>query len=351
MNKPANLKFIILILFLFASPFILNSCAKPKKQTADKKIEIKKSFYSMGTFWEIKVVSADKNKAKDMEAVNLAIKRVKELDGILSNFKPSSNVSLINEYSGIKPVKANPDLLKLLKLSLKFYRLTDNSFDVAIGPIMKIWGFYDKKYTVPSGIKIKKAVFLSNPSFIEINKNTVFLKKRGMMLDFGGDGEGYGIDEALFVLEKHGIKNALINGGGQITAIGKNINGKNWKIGPLNPLYKNGVIKVIKVKNASVETSANYENHFFYKGKYYGHIMNPKTATPANTSFLSDTVIVRNTDFKLPSTVADALSCAFFILHRKEIAAVMKKLGGHIKVILVKRLGKSRLKIYTLKNY
>ncbi|RZD15444.1 MAG: FAD:protein FMN transferase [Candidatus Acidulodesulfobacterium ferriphilum] len=347
MNKSAKL--IIIVILLSASAFILNSCGKSDKKTAGKKVEIKKSFYSMGTFWEIKVISTNKNKSRDLKTISLAIKRVRKLDGILSDFKPSSNVSLINKYSGIKPIKANPDLLKLLKLSLKFYRLTDNSFDVAIGPVMKIWGFYDKKYTVPDETNIKKTIFLSNPQFIKINGKTVFLEKKGMMIDFGGDGEGYGIDEALFVLKKYGIKNALVNGGGQITAIGKDINGKRWSVGLLDPLNRNKIIKVIKLTNASVETSANYENRFFYKGKYYGHIMNPITGTPVKTNTLSDTVIVENKDFRYPSTVADALSCSFFILNKNRISAVIKKLNKPLKVIIIKKMNKSHLKIYALK--
>ena len=340
-----RIKLIILISFLLSSVFILNSCVKYKKKTVPKKIEIKKSFYSMGTFWEIKVISTVKNRKKDLKAINLAIKRVKKLDDILSDFKPSSNVSVINKYSGIKPVRANPYTLSLLKMSLKFYGLTENSFNAAIGPVMKIWGFYDKKYTVPSKAEIKKALFLSNISFIKINKNTVFLKRKGMMLDFGGDGEGYGIDEALFVLKKYGIKNAMINGGGQITAIGKNLKGKGWKIGLLNPLNKDKIIKIIRLKNESVETSANYENRFSHKGKYYGHIMDPNTGYPVDGNTLSDTVIVQNRYFRYPSTVADALSCSFFILDKNQITAVIKKINMPVKVIIIKRAGgKSGLK-------
>ena len=347
MNR--TIKLLFLIFFIFSFSVILNSCAKNSKKAAPKKIEIKKSFYSMGTFWEIKVVSDVKQREKDLRAVNFAIRRVKELDDILSDFRPSSNVSIINKYSGIKPVKANRYTLSLLKMSIKFQGLTENSFDVAIGPIMKIWGFYDKKYTVPSKAEIKKALFLSNPSFIKINNDTVFLKKKGMMLDFGGDGEGYGIDEALFVLKKYGIKNAMINGGGQITAIGKNLKGKSWKVGLLNPLNKNKIIKIIRLKNESIETSANYENRFAYKGKYYGHIMNPKTGYPVDGNTLSDTVIVKNKYFRYPSTVADALSCSFFILNKSRISAVIKKLNKPIKVIIIKKTDKSQLKIYTLK--
>ena len=347
MNKSAKL--IIIVIFLFASAFILNSCDKSNKKTADKKIEIKKSFYSMGTFWEIKVISTNKNKSRDLKTIGLAIKRVKKLDEILSDFKPSSNVSLINKYSEIKPVKANPDLLRLLKLSLQFYRLTDNSFDVAIGPVMKIWGFYDKKYAVPDETNIKKAVFLSNPRFIKTNGKTVFLEKKGMMIDFGGDGEGYGIDEALAVLKRRGVKNALINGGGQITAIGKNVKGESWKVGLLNPLNKNKIIKIIRLSSASIETSANYENRFLYKGKYYGHIMNPKTGYPVDGNTLSDTVIVKNKYFRYPSTVADALSCSFFILDKNQIAGVIKKLNKPVKIIIIKKTNKSQLKIYMLK--
>ena len=350
MNKTTKLKLIILISFLLSSVFILNSCAKYKKKAAPKKIEIKKTFYSMGTFWEIKAVSTVKNREKDLKAVNLAIKRVKKLDDTLSGFKPSSNVSIINKYSGIKPVKANRYTLGLLKMSLKFHGLTENSFNAAIGPVMKIWGFYDKKYIVPSRAKIKNALFLSNPSFIKINKNTVFLERKGMMLDFGGDGEGYGIDEALFVLKKYGIKNAMINGGGQITAIGTNLKGKGWKVGLLNPLNKNKIIKIIRLKNESIETSANYENRFSYKGKYYGHIMNPKTGYPVDGNTLSDTVIVKNKYFSYPSTVADALSCSFFILNKNQISAVIKKLNKPVKVITIERgRKKSQLKIYGLK--
>lgn len=345
MNK--HIKLITLILFLCTFSLILSSCAKKGGGTIPKKIEIKKTFYSMGTFWEIKVVSTKQNRLKDLKTVDLAIKRVKKLDDVLSDFKASSNVSLINRYSGIKPVKADPDLLTLLKISLKFYKLTYNVFDVAIGPTMKIWGFYNKHYTIPSKKAIVRAVYLDNPQFIKIRGKTVFLEKKGMMLDFGGDGEGYGIDKALDTLTSHGIKNALVNGGGQITAIGRDANGRRWKVGLLDPLDRTKIIKVIRLTNASVETSANYENHFFYKGKYYGHIMNPATGMPAETDTLSDTIIVKNKDFKFPSTVADALSCSFFILNKKQISNVINKFKKPVEVILIKKL-KGHLEIYNL---
>ena len=164
-----------------------------------------------------------------------------------------------------------------------------------------------------------------------------------------GDGEGYGIDEALAVLKRRGVKNALINGGGQITAIGKNVKGESWKVGLLNPLNKNKIIKIIRLSNASIETSANYENRFLYKGKYYGHIMNPKTGYPVDGNTLSDTVIVKNKYFRYPSTVADALSCSFFILDKNQIAGVIKKLNKPVKIIIIKKTNKSQLKIYMLK--
>lgn len=171
-----------------------------------------------------------------------------------------------------------------------------------------------------------------------------------MMLDFGGDGEGYGIDEALAVLMRRGIQNALINGGGQITAIGRNINGKKWSVGLLDPLNRNKIIKVIKITNASVETSANYENRFFYKGKYYGHIMNPATGMPVRSDTLSDTIIVENKYFKLPSTIADLFSCSFFILSKKQIANVINKFQKPVEVILIKKVN-GHIKIYDLSSH
>ncbi len=347
MNK--YIKLIIIILFFSASPLILSSCAKNKRDIISKKIEITKTFYSMGTFWEIKVISTHKDRLKDLRAIGLAVRRVRELDGILSDFKAYSNVSLINEYAGIKPVKAAPDLLTLLRISLRFYKPTYNVFDVAIGSTMKIWGFYDKHYRIPSKRAIARSVYLDNPLFVKIHGRTVFLEKKGMMLDFGGDGEGYGIDEALAVLMSHGIQNALINGGGQITAIGRNINGEKWSVGLLDPLNRNKIIKVIKLTNASVETSANYENRFFYKGKYYGHIMNPATGMPVRSDTLSDTVIVENKYFRFPSTIADLFSCSFFILSKEQISNVINKFQKPVEVILIKKV-KGHLKIYDLSS-
>ncbi|WP_419315681.1 FAD:protein FMN transferase [Candidatus Acidulodesulfobacterium sp. H_13] len=119
--------------------------------------------------------------------------------------------------------------------------------------------------------------------------------------------------------------------------------------GLLDPLDRNKIIKVIRLTNSSVETSANYENHFFYKGKSYGHIMNPATGMPAETDTLSDTIIVKNKDFKFPSTVADALSCSFFILNKKQISNVINKFKKPVKVILIKKL-KGHLEIYNLSS-
>ena len=218
---------------------------------------------------------------KVMDAV---FNRIKELSDKLSHYEDDSQLSMLNRDGHIED--ADPSLVEVMKKALHYYELTDGVFDVTVYPIIDLFKkSFHSKNAPPSQKEIDKVLQFVGSDKIEINGPDIKLKKRGMKITLDGLAKGYIVDRASELLLSHGIKNHLINAGGDIKAVGLRGDGKRWKVAIQDPSKKKKYIDVIELSNASVATSGNYENYFDSE-KMYHHITNPKTGLSpvSNTS-------------------------------------------------------------------
>jgi len=278
-----------------------------------------------GTF--IEVTSPYKN------AAQVVFSTMKELDKVFNVYDKESQLSLINAKAGNAPVKASGDLIELLKLAKQLYKLTDGAFDPSIGKIVFYWKekMGNKRLKdFPGDDELNSIMEFKGMDLVEINedKNTVFIKKKGLILDLGGIAKGYMIDRAVQALKKNNIDSALINAGGDMFCLGRR-NHKPWNIGIRNPKTLSGILNTLHIADEAIATSGDYEQFFEYDGKAYSHIINPVTGLPVQSSVRSVTVIAHN------ATTADGLSTAFFVMGKEKIQEFLKDNRSNLKVILV----------------
>lgn len=261
----------------------------------------------MGTIVEITVAFDDEKRAN--EAIDAGFKEIKRLEQLMSTYIPDSNLSRINDSAGVSPVKADREVLYLIKKGIELGDLTNGAFNIAVGPLVKLWGIPDKREFIPSKKEIEQLLPITDYHNIKIDeeKGEVFLKKKGMRIDLGGIAKGYAADRAITVLKEKGIDNTIVAVAGDVKAIGKRPDGKAWHIGVKHPREKEKLLGTVDISDMAVSTSGDYERFFIKDGILYHHIFDPRTGEPARKS-QSATVVAGE------GIVSDALSTGVFVL-------------------------------------
>ncbi len=284
-----------------------------------KETRLKESSLLMGTVVEITVQHKDATAAR--KVIQDTFDEGKRIENLLSIYKKGSEISMVNLKAGLEEVKVSGDSLYLIEKALYYSELSDGAFDITVGPLIELWGFNGGKRKVPRKSTIKKALALINYRKVTINreKSTVKLEKPGMKIDLGAIAKGYAVDRMIAVLENKGIKEAIVNAGGDIYALGNPAGKGGWEIGIRNPRKRSEIIDVIKLKDKAIATSGDYEQFFFAAGRRYSHIMDPRTGLPAS-GVVSVTVIAQT------AMAADALSTTLFVLGKEEGEKLIKGL-------------------------
>ena len=307
MIQKLNIKimknFISIILIL-----LLASCSKSKNYNAELKGK------TMGTYYIINVIEVP-NSLKIENIKSEIEKTLNLINSTLSNWDPNSEITKLNNEKKIGKIKISNDLKEVLKQA---NIINDNSygyFDVTLDPLIELWGFgYKNKKThnIPSQKEINNALLLVNQKELyEISSvnNEFYKKNKDLKLNLSSIAKGYGIDQIGKKLETLGLRNYLINIGGDLLAKGNNKNKKNWIIGIENPNLKEKLVKeIINVSNKGIASSGDYKNFFVRNGKKFSHIINPKTGKPIAHKTKSVTVVSNN------ATNADGWATAFLAM-------------------------------------
>ena len=298
-----------------AALFILlgNSCDRNKLQAFR---EARVSLYTIVT---ITVYSESEQKAK--AAIDATYTELDRLGRLLNFYSEDSEVSMINRFSGIKPVKVSTDTLDVIDRALYISRSTDGAFDITIGPIVKLWDF--EKKILPGEKAIKEKLYLVNYRNVVVDtvNSTVFLRKKGMQIDLGGIEKGYAAERAVEVLKKNGITAGIIAVGGEVKPFGTKPDSGIWRVGIKNPHQKDKndeIIAIVKLADEAISTSGGYEKFFIKDGKLYHHILDPSTGYPVYEC-QSVSVIAKN--------APDGFPTGIFVLGPQKGLKILKKLG------------------------
>ncbi|MCP4644696.1 MAG: FAD:protein FMN transferase [bacterium] len=267
---------------------------------------------AMGTQFEFTLYAREGDTSTgDLAAIaEQAFAAVDALEGRISRYQPTSQLTYLNNHAAEKAVRVAPDIRDLLVFVKKMYEETDGAFDPTVGPLIKLWGFYKGEGRLPTQDELDKALASVGMDKVAINadERTAEFLVDGMMLDFGGIGKGLALDKAAQVLRNYGVTRGILHvGTSTVLAIGAPPGESGWTVRIRDPYNNERYIDEVILKDESLSTSGSYEKFFELDGKEYCHIFDPRTGNPVQGT-LSVTAIAKD------GTTSDALSTSFFVM-------------------------------------
>ena len=251
------------------------------------------TFTAMGTQCEIQIYSDHPGKVKRLS--KRIINDIQRLEVKYSRYRPDSFLSQINlvaNQGGL--IKVDDETAILLNYAETCYQQSDGLFDISSGVLRGAWRFHTKKLPTQEDI----APLLEKVGWrkLEWTGSELNFPNIGMELDLGGIVKEYAVDRAASFCLDSGVKNGLINLGGDIRLIGPRGNGESWTVGIAHPRINNSVLMNLSISRGAVANSGDYERCIVIEGVRYAHILNPKTGWPvkylAAVSVISDLCVV-----------------------------------------------------------
>jgi thiamine biosynthesis lipoprotein len=234
---------------------------------------------------------------------------LKKVDESLSTFNKTSTISKINQG---KDVKVDDMFAEVFSLGENIAKETDGAFDMTVAPMVNTWGFGFKTGKEPSKAVVDSLRNIVGYQKIKMEKKHIIKQNPNTMLDCSAIARGFGSDVVAKFLRQKGIKNFMIEIGGEIVTYGLNEKRVPWKIGVTKPVddslnNQQEIQTILNVTNKAMATSGNYRKYYYKNGKKYAHTIDPKTGYPVQHNILSSTVFADN------CATADAYATAFMV--------------------------------------
>ncbi|MGH0032209.1 MAG: FAD:protein FMN transferase [Myxococcota bacterium] len=269
--------------------------------------------YAMGTVLELTLHGRD--------AVALARARDRSfalaarLDGLLSRYVESSDVSRVNAAGGA-PVEVDPQVAGLLVRSLRFHRQTRGAFDVTIGPLVALWIDAATTGRLPADAAVAAARSRIGPSQVSVEGSRVALRP-GATLDLGGVAKGFALDRMLPLLREEGVEAALLSfGQSSVWALGRPPDAPGWRLLARSP--DGGFAGVMTLRDRALSVSGSLGQGSEIEGRRYGHVLDPRTGWPLTRR--RQALVVAG-----DGTLAEALSTALLVLGPEEGIAMVEE--------------------------
>lgn len=286
---------------------------------------------TMGTTYN--VVALDRVGGLKESKVRAAIdSALADVNKQMSNWDSTSEISRFNAQTGTAPVAVSAPLAEVMQAAEAVNRASDGRFDTTIGPLIELWGFgAPGSQPKPDSAHILEAQSRSgHANTLEVGQTTLRKTRPDAQVYLAAIGKGYGADKVGQALEALGIKDYMVEIGGDLYAAGRNPDGLPWQIGIEKPAaLSGGVLDVIPVSGLGLASSGDYRNYFEKDGERYSHVIDPATGAPITHRTASATVLAEN------SALADAWATAMLILGRERGLEIAK--AHDIAVLFIER--------------
>ncbi len=266
---------------------------------------------AMATEWSITAYPREGQSVETLGALlDEVFEGVDQLESVISEWKPDSRTSYVNNHAAEGPVRVPAELMDLLVVSKELYERTGGTFDVTVGPLSKLYGFYEGRGHVPTKEELSEAIARVGMNKVTLDRvaGTVRFETPDMRLDFGGVGKGFAIDRAVAQLQARGITRALLNAGtSSVYAMGTPPGEPGWKVHVRHPYNQGESMATLILADESLSTSGCYGNLPEVDGVRICNIFDPRTGE-ARHGIMSASAVAPT------ATETEALGKAFLIL-------------------------------------
>jgi len=256
--------------------------------------------------------------------VEEAFDEVDRIDRLMSHYKADSAVSRLNREAAQRPVAVGAELFDLIATSVKYNRDSGGAFDITVGPLMKVWGFFRGEGRVPSedALVAARRQVGGRHVILDFFARTVAFDEPGVEIDLGGIAKGYAVDRVVALLSERRVASALISAGGSsIYAMGSPPGRPAWDVAIEDPMGRGAAALTVQLKDRALSVAGSSERSFESSGVTYSHVMDPRSGRPVQG--VLSVAVLSNT-----GTAGDALDDAFFVLGPEGSGEYLRRLTG-----------------------
>ncbi|TYT76092.1 FAD:protein FMN transferase [Desulfobotulus mexicanus] len=319
------MKTVFHVVFFLLIPVILCGCDRVRMETF--------SGNTMGTTWQVKGLLPSSVGREAIES--LLNERLGEVNRSLSVYQPDSTVSRFNAMKAGETMQPDYYLQRVLESAYRAYTLTEGALDPTVLPLVNIWGFGPAGYdgSVPDEEVLSGAKALVGfDRILFYGDGSIGKEKDGVSLDLGAIAKGYGVDLLAEVLEKAGVKQYLVEIGGEIRVSGCRPDGSPWVLGITRPVpgaLPSELVMRLEICKGCLATSGDYRNFFESGGRRFSHILDPVSGKPVDTKIISASVRHEN------CMMADAFATAIPVMGMERAKKMILGLDG-VEAFIIK---------------
>lgn len=289
---------------ILASPGVLPGVVRRAAAALPGERLVERWSWAMGQPVHLQLFAA--SESAGYEAAEAALTELWRVEHALSRFDDSSDLSELNRHAGRPALRVGVDLAESLGAAVGFERETAGAFNPSVEPLMRAWGFHARRTREPSAAEIAAARRVVQATRVVLYGDRVLLPSRESRLDLGGIGVGYGLDRAVAVLRRSGVRRAFLDISGDCYALGAPPGQAGWLVDIVDPRPGRRVLATTRLRDAALATSSNSVSVVRYGRAVRGHVMDPATGWPADA--LTQVSVVARTGIE-----ADALSTAMLV--------------------------------------
>lgn len=299
-------------LFVFIS-ILLFSCNNDNQISQAN--YIKNAGFAHGTTYHI-TYQSDTNLIQQLE------QQMHNVDKSLSTFDSLSTISRVSKND--TNVVLDTMFIKVFNKAKQVYTKTNGAFDLTVANLVNAWGFGFEKFAGVDTNFIDSLLQYVGFDKINIVDGKIIKQNKNIKLDASAIAKGYSVDVVSMYLESQGVKNYLVEIGGEVRTKGFNQNGQVWRIGIDKPIDDSLAIdeqiqQIIQLSGKAIATSGDYRKFYYKNGIKYSHTINPKTGFPVNHNLLGVSVIAQD------CMTADAFATGFMVLGVDKSIEIAKK--------------------------
>ncbi len=291
---------------------------------------------AFSTIYEVKITAPSFAEDAASTLQTRINQEVEFVDAAMSRFRDDSEISRFNDLKTTEPFGVSKETAVLLDKARQVSALTKGAFDITVGPLVRLWGFYYSEKgrdSEPTHAEIAEAKATVGYEALEIDLLGARIRKTtpDLHVDLSAVAKGYAVDRIAEVVEDCGYANFMVEIGGEVRAKGVNQTGRAWRIGIEKPIYERmEVFQVIALENKAVATSGDYRNYYELKNKRISHTIDPRTGRPVDHTLASVSVVHDE------CAMADALATGLTVLGPKGGYTLAKARG--IPALFIERL-------------
>jgi len=316
---PTNIKFS-------RRSFILMSLTLAACKGGAEVIELSGS--TMGTSFS--VTALDHDRAVDKVALREAIENsLVKVNAQMSNWDASSEVSRFNAFASTEPMTVSEDLAAVIRAAKEINAASEGQFDITLGPVIEAWGFGANggRHSEPAADRLAAAVAAAGQTEgLHVDGNRIRKSRADTQLFLPSIGKGYGIDRMARAVESFGLKDFMVEIGGDLYVSGRNVDGLDWQIGIESPDARTRqAYRVARASNLGMATSGDYRNFFEQDGQRYSHILDARTGRPITHRTASVTVLAENAmlaDAWATALLVHGSECGLEIANQRDLAVL-----------------------------